>query len=192
SVLAGFPVGASSDPRVYFEDPAGHVRELAYFQRAWHNRDVTADSGAPAAMVRSVLAGFPVGASSDPRVYFEDPAGHVRELAYFQRAWHNRDVTADSGAPAGVASSKLAGFPSVNDPRVYYADPVDHVQELAYVQGAWHNRDVTANSGAPAAVARSALAGFPVGDPRVYYLSPGRRVRELAYAPPTRPGGQGA
>jgi Fungal fucose-specific lectin len=189
SALAGFRIG-DADPRVYFLDAAAHVQELAYFQRRWHHRDVTAATGAPAAVASSALTGFRV-TSTDGRVYFLNDAGHVQELAYFQGGWHHRDVTAASAAPAAVASSALVGFSASGDSRVYYLNPAGHVQELVFLQGGWHHRDVTADSGAPAAVANSALAGLTVRsqisdgsiflDSRVYYLDPAGHVQELAY-----------
>ncbi len=162
------------------------VRELAYFQGGWHNRNVTADAAAPAASSGSRLAGFPV-ASGDPRVYYLASAGHMRELAYFQGGWHTRDLTADAGAPAASSGTALAGFPdTVGDTRVYYIAS-GLVRELAYFQNTWHNSAVVGDAGPPP-VAGSPLAAFPLGDPRVYYRASGDGVRELTFVPDTRPG----
>jgi hypothetical protein len=180
--MAGFPVGGY-DPRVYYQDDAGHVHGLAYFQRRWHHRDITGDTGAPLKLTTSALAGFPVG-GTDPRVYYvDDDTRHVHELAYFQGGWHHRHVTADTSAPPAV-NSALAGFPARGfDPRVYYRSDAGHVQELAYFQGGWRHYDITADTGAPPVQAGAALAAFEVGgsDPRTYYLDTAHHVQGLAY-----------
>ncbi|MGH8932026.1 MAG: hypothetical protein ACRDZO_15740 [Egibacteraceae bacterium] len=174
SALTAFPNTVNGDPRVYYVDLANHIQELAYFQDNWHHRDITADAGAPAVADGSALAGFPVGVSGHPRVYYVDPASHVQELAYFQDNWHHRDITADAGAPAAAARSVLAAFRVAgSDPRVYYLGPGGGVRELAHFQNGWHHRNVTADSGAPDPGQLSpGLIGFRVGlsDPRVYYL----------------------
>jgi hypothetical protein len=185
-----FPV-AGIDPRIYYFDSAMHVRELAYYQGGWHPRDITAATGAPAAT--EAIAGFAVGpGGADPRVYYGDTADHVSELAYYQGGWHHRDITADTGAPAGA--SGLAGFAiGDTDSRVYSASQ-GHIHEFSYYQHDWHYRDLTADTGAPPYYRHVGVrvAAFPVdgADPRVYYVGDDQHAHELAYYQDGGGGGQ--
>jgi hypothetical protein len=105
----------------------------------WHHRDLTADTGAPPPF--GSLTGFAVR-GTDPRVYYvdyADPERGVHELAYYQRGWHHRDLTAETGA-RDPGKFYLAGFAvRGTDPRVYYMSqspvgPETHIHELAYFQ----------------------------------------------------------
>jgi hypothetical protein len=151
--------------------------------KSWHHRDLTAETGAPWQGTVFQLAGFHVGDTDDPRLYYTDDDGHVHELAYYQRGWHHRDLTVTTGntflcANAGIAGFRVGGA----DSRVYCRGTDDHVHELAWYQGGWHHRDITASSGAPETRDTGFIAAFHVAgtDPRVYYQQDDH-VHELAY-----------
>ena len=51
----------------------------------------------------------------EPRAYFLDGAGHVRELSWWGGGWHDRDVTSDAGSQPAVAGSAVAAMGIVGE-----------------------------------------------------------------------------
>jgi hypothetical protein len=171
---------------VYYSDPGGSTQELSWWSGAWHHRNVTADSKAPAGAAGSVLAAMGTGASLDPRVYGFLPGGSISELSWWNGAWHYRDLTADTHAPVGAANSGIAamGAGASRDPRVYYLDGGGRVHELSWWSGSWHHRDIVAELKSPPAKAGSPVAAMGTGsaaDPRVYFLDAKDDIRELSW-----------
>ncbi|HLH20818.1 MAG TPA: C1 family peptidase [Bryobacteraceae bacterium] len=136
-------VGTSLDPLVYYISNGSHIHELGWSGGSWHDRDVTKDSGAPAAG-GAALAAVGVGSAHDPRVYYAAGNGHIHELAWANGGWHHRDISQESGASAINANSPLTATVVSNsaDPRVYFLDNNGDTCELAFISGAWHFRNV--------------------------------------------------
>jgi hypothetical protein len=145
TAMAGSPLAAvqvehglySWEPHVYYLTADGHVHELAWSGSAWSHRDVTADSGAVAAMEKSPIAAMCQGYASEPRVYYLTADGHVHELGWSGK-WSHRDVTADAGAVAAMTGGGLTaiGIGEYASPRTYYLSADGLVRELAWV-GHW-------------------------------------------------------
>ena len=81
--------------RIYYLSSDGHVQELAA-GNGWHVTDISAGSGAVAAVPGSSLTSLAVTSASltsadNPRVYYASADGHVQELAWGQ-GWHATDL----------------------------------------------------------------------------------------------------
>ena len=185
SPLASLAVGDYNEPRAYYIDPRGHIRELAGMEIDWQGQDLTTETGAELAALDGAMTSTGAGPAGDPRLYYIDRRAHVSELAWYGGAWHHRDLTADSGAERetdGAVTSMTVG--SDREPRVFHLDQRGHVYELAWYRGAWHHRDLTADTGAERARYGSKLVSVGVGgsgDPRVFFLDWRDHVRELAW-----------
>ncbi len=187
--LAGFAVGVSLDPRVYYVSANAQLRrldieELAYDRESdkWSARNLSGELNAPGVGLTSRgLAGFGTGINLDPRVYYVDAGHHVQELAWFDQQWHLRDISRETGIQA--ASCPVAfGTGSGLDPRVYCIDATGDLRELAWFDNAWHLRDLSQEFSAPAPAGTP--VGFGVGadlDPRLYYTRADKHIEELAW-----------
>ncbi len=184
--ITSMTVGPDSDPRVFHLDQRGHVNELAWYGGAWHHRDLTADTGADRARYGGHLVSIGVGGSSDPRVFFLDWRDHVRELAWYGGAWHDRDLTVHTGASRADSRSSITAVAvgGNRDPRVYHLDEQGHIVELRWTGTDWTSADLTAELGGQAARTGSALAATGAGpnaDPRVFYLDDRSHLRALVW-----------
>lgn len=148
------------------------------------------------------------GGNRNPRVYYftkygplsprsknPEPDGHIHELAWFGGRWSHRDITADAGNDAVVATTgspiAAVGRGLNLDPRVYYLSEDNSVQELSWFSGGdrWTHRDVSAAASADPASPWSSLAAMGCGyyrstaglDPRIYYMSANGNIHELGW-----------
>jgi hypothetical protein len=171
--IAGVPFFAGNySKQVVYLDPAGHVHELHVTTSIpWQHADLTALTGAPAAVTGSPLSGYAWETPNykSKQVVFLDALGHVHELCVTpetpQAQWQHGDLTALTGAPAAVVGSPLSGYAwetaNYNSKQVVFLDSAGHVHEL-YVttQSPWQYADLTAVTGAPGAVTGSPLNGY--------------------------------
>jgi hypothetical protein len=191
SAMTAYPYITSystSESRIYYFTPNGHVWEMSDTSQGWRANDISAATGAVAARAGSPMSGFAMNGSSKPRVYYFDANMHVRELAW-NGGWGATDLTALTGAVAAVAGSDLASLtPGTNLVRIYYNSYDGHVREVGYT-GHWGASDPSATVGAAPAVAGSALGATipPAGSGtsavqiRVYYLTSDSHIHELSY-----------
>lgn len=121
---------------VFYVDAGHHVREL-YFSNSvtpyneWRSRDVTAQSGAPAAAAKSSLASLlwysaPAQGADMESVFYQDAGGHLWQLladpAYDGDSftWTANDATLDAGGTAGGAVAAIAAGPLTADEDYLY------------------------------------------------------------------------
>lgn len=148
--MAAMGSGSLRNPRIYYVGPNGYIYELAWFQNAWHFRNIMAEIPAPVppfASAGSPLATFGAGPNNDPRVYYVGADASIHELSWFQEAWHGRNLNADApGGPQPAPGSPLtcmgAGF--TNDPRVFYFANDGKVHEFAWRSKKWHAATISA------------------------------------------------
>jgi hypothetical protein len=161
--LVAMGTGAQSDPRVFYADGGGGVHQLAWIGQ-WITGDLTEQTHAPSAVIGGGLAAMGTGAQSDPRVYYFDNDGQVRQLAYSNGGWVF-DPLAGTAAPGDLRSGLVAMGTDANlDPRVYNLSSDGHVWQLAWT-GQWLSLDVFTLTGetVPNAVLPSALATMGAG-----------------------------
>jgi hypothetical protein len=127
---------------VNYTDASGHVNELVYSDRWYHNDLTIKGIGAPT-RVDSPLAGFQTGIDEQQHVIYFDGLQGVRELVfrYYGQTWTSTDFT--DVAPWSVfvdATSPLTGWVSSNEQEhVNFVDMAGHVHELYYEDGWIHN-----------------------------------------------------
>ena len=183
SAIDGYETAFNQQQHVNYLDPGGHVHEL-YFDGAWHHNDLTALTGAPAAVAGSAIDGYDTTFNNQQHINFMDGNGHVHEL-YFDSAWHHNDLTALAGAPAAARGSAIDGYQtgSNSQQHVNFMDANGHVHEL-YYSGSWKHNDLTAIVNAPAAAAGSAMDGYATtfnNQQHINYLDRNGHVHELYY-----------
>ncbi len=119
----------------------------------WHQNDLSADTGAPAAV--GSPSGYMFVAQNTQHAVYRDANGHIQEL-YWNGSWNKNDLTQAAGAPAAAGDPAGYVFDAQGTQHVVYRDANGHIQEL-YWDGSWHNNDLTQASGSPPA------AGNPIG-----------------------------
>jgi RHS repeat-associated protein len=165
----------SQDPNapehVFYPDTNLHIHELwSDSSGAWHDHDVTAASGAPVAYsfvgygLYALTSFYWPNSSSPGHVFFgtgpsstvgtNPPVGDIHELwSDSSGNWHDRDITALTGAPQGGGPSSSFLWPNSSAPEhIFYSTVDGHIHELwSDSSGGWHHQDITVLSGAPAA-----------------------------------------
>jgi Fungal fucose-specific lectin len=191
-----------SDARVYFVDKNGSVCEIAFVNNKWVFTNLTqaavpTDKNQPvkAAQSSSALTCFGYK-GDDARVYFQDDASHVCEMAWANNRWEFTNISAvakprpNQGPPnVPAARSSLTCF-GANGllAHVYYLDDSSFIWELAWDGNSWigfaalAEANIATNTNAQAA-AGTALACFGLNAQaaRVYYLRWQGDINELAY-----------
>jgi hypothetical protein len=181
--LAGYAFEADRTQHVlYLSPPEDHVFELWFDNTGWHTQDLTAVTGALAA-VSGALVAYVFRQQGTQHVIYAAADRHLHELWWNRKGWHTNDLSAATGAPA-AAPDTLAGY--VFDGRgtqhvLYVSVANQHIQELWWDRGGWHTNDLAATTGAPAA-APNALSGYAFeaqGTQHVIYRGGDRRLYEL-------------
>ena len=150
----------------------------------WIDRDLTAETGSPAAAAGSALTSWAnVGYQ---HVIFVSADQHVREMYYSDAGggWGGGDVTVSAGAPPTAAGSALTSWADPGYQHIVFASADQHVHELYYplAGGGWSNADLTLATQAPLAAAGSALTSWAdPGYQHVIYMSADQHVHELFY-----------
>ncbi len=183
--------------RVQFVDAKGNVCQIGDENSNWIFRNLTRESGAPAAVQNSALTSFAVH-GTDARVHFLDSAGHVIQILWKGSQWLHNNLTT-SAAPTDVhqkpklalSGSPLCGFAYAgNDTRVYFQDQSSHICEIADVGGHWKFTNATAeakptpNHGTPPLPSNTTdLACLAINgrDARVYYVDGASYIWELGH-----------
>ena len=181
-------VDASYQHLAYISAADGHVHEF-YFALGtgpWHDNDLTAGTGAPAAAPGALTSW--ADATYQHLVYLSAGGGHVYELKYKLGSgpWAATDLTAGTGAPA-AGPGALTSWVDKTYQHVAYVSADGHVQELYHLPGSpsWGHGDLTvsvAPAAPPAAGAAGALTSWT--DPtyqHVVYFSGDRHIQELYY-----------
>jgi hypothetical protein len=186
------------DTRVQFLDAKANVCQIGFENNQWIFRNLTHESGAPAAANNSALVSFGV-AESNARIYFLNGRGHVTQISWNGKKWLYDDLTkaavpTDSSQPTKTArsGSPLCGFAYAGtDTRVYFQDDASRICEIAYANNRWEFTNMTAvakpapNQAAPPVPARDTdLTCLAANgrDTRLYYLDGASFIWELAYA----------
>ncbi len=137
--------------RVHYIGVDSHVHEFYVDGTGWHDFDLTAATGGPAAAADSPLANAVDTTENLFRVHYVGVDSHVHEFYADSKGWHDFDITAATGGPAVAAGSALANAVDTTQSlfRVHYVGVDSHVHEF-YVDGeGWHDFDLTAATGGP-------------------------------------------
>jgi hypothetical protein len=136
SPLTAYPTTFNSQQHVDFIGADNHVHEL-FFDSAWHWSDLNVKAGIPGvSALTSALNGYVTSFNEQQHVNFVTSNGHVRELFFFEEAWHARDLTTVTAPPAPPASitSRLTGYETTfnSQEHVNYVGTNGHVYELFF------------------------------------------------------------
>jgi RHS repeat-associated protein len=185
---SSFAGDAVSPQHVFFADANKHVHEQWLDSAAkWHDQDVTSASGSSVTTTCGVVTSFALpGSSSLEHVFFVDASQHIREqYTDATGQWHNRDITAISGAATTPWGCGVSGFstPNSSSPEhLVYIDANGHVHEVwVDSTGNWHERDNTITYGTPA-VAHNTNPVFFTGSTsapeHLLYVDANQHIRE--------------
>ncbi len=180
SGIAAFPTTPNDALHVYYLSSNDDVHQLYNVGGGWGDEDLTVESGGPAAMAKSSVAGFSF--QNYQYVFYSASNGHIHQLLYNNVDWADTDLTSQTGGPAsdGLELTAFATTPN-NALHVYYASANRHINQLYNVGGGWANQDLTALTGGPASggpwISGLSILNFQY----VYYYGSDRNVHELFY-----------
>ena len=180
SGVAAFPTTPNDALHVYYLSSSDHVRQLFFNGTSWGDEDLTSETGGPAAMTKSSVAGFSF--QNYQYVFYSASDGHIHQLLYNNIDWADTDLTAQTGGPAsdGLELTAFATTPN-NALHVYYGSANRHINQLYNVGGGWASQDLTALTGGPASGGRW-ISGLSIQNFQyVYYYGSDRNVHELFY-----------
>ena len=128
-----------------------HVHELYDAGGAWHDFDLTAATGAPAAMQVTPVANVVDTVENMLRVDYVAGDSHVHEFYIANNSWHDHDLTLVAHGPDVFSPAGIADMVDTieNIMRVHYVGADMHLHELYDAGGAWHDYDLTAVTGGP-------------------------------------------
>ena len=142
------------------------VHELEFDGQRWVDRDLTALSGGPPAVLVPPV-GYIFATQGTRHVIYSGQAAsdsaelHVHELWLDGSGWHHSDLTAKAGAPRPVLVPPCAYVCDFDGTQhVDYIGEDGHVHELWWDDDGWHHHDLTAASGAPPAALDLGPAGY--------------------------------
>ncbi|WP_437935118.1 hypothetical protein [Sorangium sp. So ce341] len=181
----GYVRGDRVNAVIYRSSGDGHIRELTLDTAAgtpWQKWDLTASTGAPAAVGKPFAFVRRDGVTSV--VYRSSGDNHIRELALTGSGWQAGDLSALTGAPA-AGSDPVGYLRSDGVSAVVYRSAGDnHIRELTLDTAAgtpWQKWDLSASTGAPAAAGKPFVYLRSDGVSAVVYRSLGdNHIRELA------------
>jgi hypothetical protein len=145
----------------------------------WQTQDLTALTGAPAA-VSGGIAGYLSEADGTQHVlYVSNANAHIEDLWRDAIGWHAHDLTAATGAPA--ARLNVTGYAFEGAQHAIYLSTSHHIQDLWWDRNGAHVEDLMALTGAPLATDAITGYGFQAqGTQHVIYFSwPDGRIHEL-------------
>jgi hypothetical protein len=127
-----------------------HVHELRWDTNGVHTSDLTAATGALAAVQVSPV-GYAFEAQGTQHVVHIGADNDIHELWWDTNGWHSNNLTAATGT-AAPGYTYLVGyvFEAQGTQHVMYLGPSDkHVHELWWDTKGWHANDLTVAAGAP-------------------------------------------
>jgi hypothetical protein len=137
---------------IYFSWPDDRVHELWWDRTGWHDTDMAAVLGAPAADQGGHPAAYVFGGGQ--HVFYSGRGDrHMHELWSDSTGWHLNDVTAAAGAEDSIGGLFTAyPFAAQNTQHVIYKSmPLHqtHLRELWWDHSGWHTDDLSAATGVP-------------------------------------------
>jgi hypothetical protein len=155
SVIAGYnfnqPDTIYGTQHAIYIGTDSHVHELWYSADSadgWHHHDLSAATGAPAA----INGAFGEEFSSQQHVFFEGRDLHIHELVWDKNGgWSHEDLTKATGAGLAAAAPRAYVFYEQGTEHVVYLGTDGHVHELWWQLGQWHHNDLTQRTNAPLA-----------------------------------------
>jgi hypothetical protein len=179
--IAAFVTTPNDGPHSYYLASNDHVHQLFFNGVSWSDEDLTTETGAPAAIAKSAVAGFSV--QNFQYVYNIGSDQHLHQLLYNNSAWADSDLTAITGGPLSSTATQLVAFttgsPAVH---VYYMASDGHIHQTFNTTGSnWQDQDLTALSGGPSSNGVW-MAGFNIANFQyVYYVANTGHVHQLLY-----------
>lgn len=162
---------------VFFRSADGHIHELRSDAAgtSWQYQDLTAATGAPAAVGNP--AGYPFLGQKTLHVVYRSADGTIQELWRDATAWHHNPI--GNGSPKSKSDPSGYVLERGGTQHVVYRGEDDHVHELWWDNGGWHYNDLT-----------SATRGAPLadGDPTGYAFEQQGTQHVVYRAPDKGPG----
>lgn len=140
-------------PEVYYVGVDQHIHQMSWNSTSgWHNFDLSAMAGAPAASAGGVTALVDT-VDGALEVYYVGTDQHVHQLQWSgSSGWHTFDVSSYLGATAAVAglgtlTSMINNISSALE--IYYVGTDQHVHQLSWsASNGWRTADITVTAGA--------------------------------------------
>ncbi|OBF18392.1 hypothetical protein [Mycobacterium sp. ACS4331] len=182
STVIGYSVDSQFGEHViYLRRPDRHVQEIWWDGSTWHSQDLSAATGAPAAL-DGALVGYVDEAQATQHVIYAGVGSHLYELWCDEAGWHMTDLTVVVEAPGPIART-VAGymFAAQGTQHVFYVGVDNRIYELWSDPSGWHASDLTTMTGAPApaGTAMAAYAFEAQGTQHVIYAGTDGQLYEL-------------
>jgi fucose-binding lectin len=143
--LAGYAFEAQGTQHViYIGASDNDIHELWWDSNGWQTDDLTAATGAPAALAAD-LAGYVFEAQGTQHVIYRGASdNHVHELWWDSNGWHTDDLTAATAAPIVDGALVAYMFEAQGTQHVIYLCLSEgNICELWWDSNGWHTDNLT-------------------------------------------------
>jgi Fungal fucose-specific lectin len=180
--LTAYASGATATQQVvYVAADDRHVRQLWWNAEGWHSEDLSAIADAPPAT--STIVGYSVDSQLGEHVlYLREGDRHVQEMWWDGSTWHSQDLSAATGAPAGLEGALAAYVDEAQAiQHVIYVGFDSHLYELWCDTEGWHMTDLTTVTGTPGPIAGTVAAYMfdAQGTQHVFFVGVDHKIYEL-------------
>jgi hypothetical protein len=136
-LAGGPPSGYSFDfegtQHVDYPGTDGHIHELWWATGTWHHTDLTSVTGGAYDYSGEPLTGYVFNVEESQHVDYLGSDGHIHELWWLDQAWHYRDVTAATVAPAAISSPHAYAFSAIGTQQIVYNSEQHHIVQLYWI-----------------------------------------------------------
>jgi RHS repeat-associated protein len=187
---AATPIITAAPGDFYYFDANWHMRQVSLLSdgtwAAWCNFDVTANTGAPAAIAGSQMTAYQNGTGR--YILYANSGQHLQTVYYVfsPGAWHTQDLTTSFGGGSALVNANTQ-FTMGSGGDFYFTDSNGHVREASIQANGswagWTNADITTGTAAPAAIKASNVIAYYDSSSRthVFYVASGQHVEMLEY-----------
>jgi hypothetical protein len=144
----------------------------------WQRQDLTALTGAPAAVLGGMAGYLSESDGTQHVLYVSNANAHIEDLWRDAIGWHAHDLTAATGAPA--ARLNVTGYAFEGAQHAIYLSTSHHIQDLWWDASGWHHDDLTAATSAPTGDIGNDPVGYVFdGTQHVFNVGTDHQVHEL-------------
>ncbi|WP_460358242.1 PLL family lectin [Mycobacterium sp. ZZG] len=182
ATITGYSVDSQlGEHIVYVRQPDRHVQEIWWDGETWQSQDLSAATGAPAAL-EGALVGYVDEALGIQHVIYAGTNSHIYELWCDSTGLHMTDLTAMTATPGPIAGT-VAGymFDAQGTQHVVFVGVDAKIHEMWNDSTGWRATDLTTMTGAPppAGNALSAYAFESQGTQHIIYTGVDGQLYEL-------------